>query len=221
MKRAVVWAGVCLVVGGCSSGGGGGTTPTGPGPSPQQNRAPVINSLSITPGFGIANITSFSYAVSASDADSDSMSYQWTLAGNPATGSSGQVLFSNGFEGVASVTVTDGKGGSVSDSRPFTVGSMSGNWTGSNADLGTFTMTLTQTATFITGTYGDGSRFGPGRTDPSQPGIIRPDASFEIRIKQGAFTDFTFRGSMDNTGRRLTGGIFGSGFSGQPFVMVK
>ena len=222
MKRMVLWAGVCLSVAGCSGGGGGGKIPTAPSlPNTQQNRAPVINSLSISPGFGIANITSFAYAVSASDPDSDSVSYQWNVAGNSASGSSGQILFSNGFEGTASVTVTDGKGGSVSDSRTFTVGSMSGNWTGSNSTLGTFTMALTQTATFITGTYADGSSFGAGKTDPSQPGIVRADGSFEIRLKQGSFTDFTFRGSMDNTGRRLTGGIFGSGFSGQPFVMVK
>ncbi len=214
---------LCVVLAGCG-GGGGGSTPTTPTPTPvQQNRAPIINSMAVTPTFGIANITSFTYSASASDPDNDALSYTWSLAGNAATGSAGQVIFINGFSSTADLTVSDGKGGSVSDSRPFTVGSMSGNWTGTNSTLGTFTMNLTQTATFITGTYSDvdTARFGTGRTDPAQPGIIRPDASFEIRMKQGNFTDFTFRGSMDNTGRRATGGIFGSGFTGQPFAMTK
>jgi len=42
-----------------------------------------------------------------------------------------------------------------------------------------------------------------------------------MRVKQGGFTDFTFRGQMDQTGRRVTGGLFGSGFGGQPFTIDK
>lgn len=89
----------------------------------------------IAPTFGIANITSFAYSASASDPDNDALSYAWSLAGDAATGSAGQVIFVNGFSSTADLTVSDGKGGSVSDSRPFTVGSMSGNWTGSNSAL--------------------------------------------------------------------------------------
>ena len=44
---------------------------------------------------------------------------------------------------------------------------------------------------------------------------------FEMRVKQGPFTDFTFRGQMDQTGRRITGGVFGSGFGGQPITLTK
>lgn len=223
MKK-VLAAAVCILLAACGGGSGNPstpTTPTTPTPTPAANRAPVISSMSVSPNFGIANISSFIYAASASDPDNDPITYSWNLAGNAASGSSGQVVFTNGFDGTATVTVSDGKGGSATDSRPFTVGSMTGNWSGTNASLGVFTMSLTQTGTLISGTYADTSRFGPGRTDPAQPGIIRPDASFEVRIKQGGFTDFTFRGTMDNTGRRLTGGIFGSGFSGQPFVMTK
>ena len=42
-----------------------------------------------------------------------------------------------------------------------------------------------------------------------------------MRVKQGPFSDWTFRGQMDQTGRRITGGIFGSGFNGQPFTIEK
>ena len=40
-------------------------------------------------------------------------------------------------------------------------------------------------------------------------------------MKQGVFTDFTFKGDMDQSGRRITGQIFGSGFNGQAFTMDK
>jgi hypothetical protein len=98
--------------------------------------------------------------------------------------------------------------------------SMTGTWDGSNSALGAFVMVLNQAGSTVTGTYSDSSPFGPGRTDPAQPGTFF-DPSVELRIKQGGFTDFTFRGTMDSTGRTVTGGIFGSGFTGQSFTLRK
>jgi hypothetical protein len=37
----------------------------------------------------------------------------------------------------------------------------------------------------------------------------------------GPFTDYTLRGQMDATGRRVTGSVHGSGFNGEPFVMER
>lgn len=221
MMRRTTLAGLCALAVGC---GGGGSNPTPTAPpvvvTPQTNRAPSITSMSVT-GFGIQSLSQFNYAGAATDPDGDTLTYTWDLAGNAASGTSGTILFSNGGTGTARLTVTDGRGGSATDTRTFVVGSMTGNWRGTNSTLGTFTMALTQTAGFITGTYADTSSFGPGRTDPAQPGTIRADGTIEIRMKQGGFTDFTFRGQMDQTGRRINGGIFGSGFTGQPFVMDK
>ncbi len=42
-----------------------------------------------------------------------------------------------------------------------------------------------------------------------------------MRIKVAPFTDFTMTGQMDGTGRRVTGTVAGSGFTGQPFTMQK
>ena len=193
---------------------GGGSNP----PPAQTNRAPTITAMSVT-GFGIQSLSQFAYSGSATDPDGDSITYAWEIGGTPFSGSSGAFTSSGGGTFTARLTVSDGKGGTASDTRNFVVGSMTGNWRGTNAGLGPFTMSLTQTVGFITGTYADTSNFGPGRTDPAQPGIIRADGTFEMRMKQGIFTDFTFRGQMDQTGNRLTGGIFGSGFTGQPFVM--
>jgi hypothetical protein len=100
------------------------------------------------------------------------------------------------------------------------VRSMTGTWDGTNSQIGAFVMILTQSGTSVTGTYTDNSGFGIGRTDPAQPGTFF-DPTIELRIKQAAFTDFTFRGTMDSTGTTITGGIFGSGFTGQSFTMRK
>jgi hypothetical protein len=62
---------------------------------------------------------------------------------------------------------------------------------------------------------------GTGNTDPAQPGQIRADGGFTVRIKIGAFTDFTMNGTMDSSGTRVSGSVTGSGFTGQPIVLSK
>jgi len=88
------------------------------------------------------------------------------------------------------------------------VRSMTGTWAGSwtasytKADY-PFTMTLTQTGTIVTGTFVD--EFGAdGRTDPAQPGSFNHPTLF-VRMKQGAYPDFTFTGTMDITGQTVSG----------------
>jgi hypothetical protein len=98
-----------------------------------------------------------------------------------------------------------------------------GCWRGTGpATLGTFSFTLNQdSGGRITGTYFD-STFGAGQLDPaSTNNRIDAQGAIEMRVKQGPFTDFTFRAQMDQTGRRITGGVFGSGFGGQPITLTK
>ena len=204
------------------------STPTTPTPSVQQNRAPVINSVNITPTFGISELTAFTYIAAASDPDGDAVTYSWDLAGNTRSGASGQITFVGDGTGEMRVTVADGKGGSATDVRTVTVGSMAGNWAFTVPGQGTLNLSLTQSTTVVSGSFvvaaGGFGNVAPGvsgRTDPAQPGRIGGDAAVEIRLKVGPFTDFTMRGTMDSTGRRVTGGVFGSGFSGQPFTMTK
>lgn len=63
--------------------------------------------------------------------------------------------------------------------------------------------------------------FGRGQVDPAQPGRIDAEGNLELRVKLSVFTDFTFRGRMDQSGRRITGGVYGSGFNGRAFTMEK
>jgi hypothetical protein len=207
----------------CGGGGGTPTTPT-PAPTPStpaaSNHPPVINSMSVTPAFGIAQLTGFSFTASSSDPDGDGISYLWEIAGSQLSGSSVSMTFPSGGNRVATLTVSDGKGGTVTDARTVVVGSATGTWSGSGVDLGNFTMVLAQNGPVVTGTYND-DQFGQGRIDPAQPGFINAAGHIEMRMKQAAFTDFTFRGDMEQSGQRIAGQLFGSGFNGEPFSMTK
>lgn len=225
MKRllpALALVAVALAAASCG-GGSSSSSPTAPSqqtpPPPAANRAPVISAMSVSPQFGIQSLTLFTFSTSASDPDGDSLTYAWDIAGNAMSGSSQTGTFANGFNGTATITVSDGKGGTATDSRSFIVGTASGNWTGSGQGVGNFSMNLTQSAGFVTGTYQDS--FGSGQVDPAQPGTINSGGQIEMRVKQGRFTDWTLRGTLSQTGRQINGQMFGSGFTGQAFVLNK
>jgi hypothetical protein len=205
---------------GCGGGSGGGSssssgTPTTPTPT---NRSPVVNSLNFTPTFGIAQLTTFQFSASASDPDGDPITYSWDVAGNAFTGTNGTITFSGGGSGTARVTVTDSKGATASDTRTFTVGSATGTWNGTFGEW-VFTSHLTQNSTFISGDYSD--QLGPGRLDPAVANTIDANGTVKLRYKQAIFSDFTFTGTMDSSGRRITGVVNGSGYSNAPFTMTK
>jgi PKD domain len=226
MRKFACLLSVCslAVAVGCGSGGGtnNNSTPTTPSPpTTPTNRAPSITSMSISPAFGVMGQTTFEINASASDPDGDAISYAWDVAGNPFTGTNGSIIFASGGNGVARVTVTDSKGSTASDTRSFVVGSMSGTWTVTAGPLVGSSFSLTQSQTGVV----TGSFFlpgiGNGNTDPAQPGRITGSAALTMRVKVAPFTDFNMSGTMDSTGRIVSGSLQGSGFSGQPFTMAK
>jgi PKD domain len=234
--KVQIRVGVCVLAAAIGTGCGGGSSPssntTPTSPTTPANRAPVINSMNLAPVFGIAQLTQFSFNASASDPDGDGMTYAWDVAGNPVSGSSGTMTFSNGGNGTARVTVTDSKGATATDTRSFVVGSMTGSWSGTvdttscTGIAKPMTASLSQSLTVVTGSIGLPNglcTFLPGNavTDPAEPGRIDASANVTIRIKIPPFTDVTFRGTMDTTGRKLTGGLFGSGHNGTPVVLNK
>ena len=66
---------------------------------------------------------------------------------------------------------------------------------------------------------------GTGQLDPAANNRIEASGHVVPRLKITAGTvpvnDFTFDGSMDQTGHRLSGSVSGSGFTGQPFTLTK
>lgn len=224
MRPALVAIGSLLLF---SCGGGTSGTPTNPTPqpAPQANRNPSITTVTVTPIFGVQDFGQFTFNAAASDPDSDSLSYAWDLAGTARSGQTAQIgPFANGGVFTASMTVTDGKGGTAKDSVQFIVGTMTGSWAGTIVEAGgiPFTMSLNQ----ITGGIFTGSIVIPplpsGQVGPTGAlATINASGQVTMRIKVAPFTDFIMTGQMDTTGRRVIGSVSGSGFTGQPFTLDK
>jgi hypothetical protein len=183
--------------------------------------------MTITPTFGVSELTPFVYTASASDADGDTVTYQWDFAGTPRSGSSGTITFTGSGTGEVRLTVADGKGGTVTETRTITVGSMAGNWVLTVTGQGSMNMTLTQSGTVVNGTLvvasgglGNAPAGTTGRLEPGQ-NTIDGNGNVRMRIEVGAFLDPVANGVMDTSGRRVTGTLSGSGFSGTPFTMNK
>ena len=121
---------------------------------------------------------------------------------------------------IASPAVSDGRGARANANQVFVVGTLAGEWAGTAEGLGEFTMTLTHTNGEITGIYTDldgPSPVGP----PDARGTIDASGHVELPTGQSQFRMFSVRGTMDATGRRITGGFFGAGFTGEIFTMNK
>lgn len=213
--RRVILVGVFAVAVSC----GGGSSPTAPTPTPQPaaNQNPSITSMNVT-AFGIQQLSTFSFSASASDPNGDALTYAWSIAGNAAAGTSGTMTFTSGGNGVATLTVSDGKGGTATDTRAFVVGSLTGRWNGTWETF-VFTSNLVQNnGGIITGDYVD--QVGSGILDPAEVHTINANGQVRLRYKGGPWTDFIFTGQMDSTGRRVTGTVSGQGYN-STFTMTK
>jgi hypothetical protein len=184
--------------------------------------------MQASPAFGIAGITQFNFSSSASDPDGDALTYKWDFAdGATRDGAAVAYNYGNVFgSSVVRLTVTDGKGGTASDTRPVTVGNLGGNWSGT-LDHFPLTMTLSQDRSGnVTGIWTLPGTGISGQLDPAAFNRIEANAHLVLRCKVTAgggpfgFSDFTLDGQMNTTdGNRLNGGVRGSGFGGEPFVL--
>jgi hypothetical protein len=125
-----------------------------------------------------------------------------------------------------SLTVSDGKGGSVSQSVGLTSASTTGTWTGNlpftvGPRLMTVVLTQSTTSGVTTGTWT--SNGFSGNLDPAVQNVIDANGKVTLRCKvlQGAFSDFTLTFQMQPSGRSLVGSVNGSGFSGQSVTLTK
>jgi len=207
--------------GGSDSGGSapGPTTPTSP-TATQTNRSPSITSVTVSPAFGVSGLTVISMSASASDADNDSLSYSWSFAGSTATGPT--VASTMTGDGIVTVTLTvsDGKGGTATDSRSVMVGTMTGRWgfiftTTCSPNVPTILPVLTLNqfeGGVVTGDLASPAAWcnvpagQTGKFDPAAPAKIDANGNFTgARLKIGNYSDTMLTGTMDATGRTITG----------------
>jgi hypothetical protein len=100
---------------------------------------------------------------------------------------------------------------------------MAGTWRITGGPLLGLTLQLTQHPSgLVAGTWTLNDDLA-GTTDPFQPGQITPAGQVTMRLKvtTGSFVDFNLSGTMDTTGRRVTGNLQGSGFTGNPIILDK
>ena len=226
MIRRVLPLGFALALFSCGGGNGSPPAPSSTTTTVPANRAPVISSVTATPSFGIMGVSAFSFAALASDPDGDTVTYTWDIAGNARTGPNvGPVTFTSG-SGVqnATVTVTDGRGGSSTGSASFIIGNMTGRWVGTMPGFSltyNFTQSTTGTLTATFTTVGQGLTV-VGILDPASPNTITSGGrvTFRSKITNGGFLDYTIVGDMDNTGARFSGSVTGSGLNG-PVTLTK
>lgn len=211
------------------------TSPTNQQPG-NTNRAPVIGSMTVSPTFGVSGLTLITMNASATDADGDAVTYSWSFSGTTASGASTSAKLTGNGSVTVQLTVSDGRGGTATDSRTVTVGTMTGDWTltvpgvcGTDPRETNPIFTLTQTGTVVTGALnfpGNWCNASPGthsEIPQASPGSIDDQGNFALpRVAIGSFGDFRLaNGKMDSTGRKVTGQIFNSGFVGETFIMTK
>ena len=93
------------------------TPPTPPPPPPPPNQPPVIGSL--TAEKEVPTLAETQIVCQASDADSDNLTYQWSVDGGTITGEGSTITWAapdTSDNYTITVTVSDGKGGTIAQS---------------------------------------------------------------------------------------------------------
>jgi len=176
------------------------------------------------PSWGIGTLTVHSFQAFGFDPDGDVVTYTWDLGdGDVASGPTATKTYNNAntFTYDVRVAAHDGRGGATIAELHVTSVTIAGTWTGNILGSDSWRLTLTQSlGGDVLGSF-QSSRFGRGQLDPAEPGRIDAHGQFEFRITMDSGTDFSYRGTIDPTGRRLTGTLQGSDFTGQPMVLDK
>jgi hypothetical protein len=176
--------------------------------------------MTVTPAFAVLQLSSATVTLSgnATDANGDALTYTWSIGTQQAVGNNATVTVTAEHAGTALLTVTDGRGGTATDTRPLVAASMTGAWQGDVTGLGAVSYTLTQAAGAVTGTYTD--KDGPGAI--ASGSTVDAGGNVQLIIDQPRFELFRFAGRINtNTGKQVTGTVHDGGFTGQAFTINK
>lgn len=228
MRRSFASVGVLAMAAAAVSCGSKAPT----GPSQPTNSNPTISSSSASPAFGIAGLATVTLTASASDPDGDAVTFSWLVNGGTLAGATVSFPLAGNGAQTARLTVTDGRGGTATADVPYTAGTMAGTWRLDNATCGFHNAVFTQTTGVgvgvVVGTTSFPAAFcaapvgTTGNTDPAAPGSITAAGAVTLRFKVAlGVSDYTFTGTMNATGRVVTGVVNGSGFVNSATTLTK
>ncbi len=225
---------VCSTISACGSNGTTTTPVTATAPTPAVQN-PTITNFQVSPTSGVSGLTGINMSASATDPANNPLTYTWTYNNTSASGSSNFATLTGDGPMTVQVTVSNGKGGTATQSQTVTIGTLTGTWNLNVADCGgtgnPAVFTLTQTGNQVTGTIffpnawcnvtaRSGGSLKPPATIDAQGNVqlLRVTASSSI---VGQFLETQIKGQMDSTGRTIVGVIDQSGFSNTPMTMTK
>jgi len=174
------------------------------------NKPPIAGTISVTPsGMGIASVTNFSFtSQGANDPDGDPLSYSWDFAdGGSASGQTTTHTFTGNGVFPVTVTVSDGHGGSATNSTNVTVTDLTGTWVSQFSGV-TRTWNLRQSGTSISGSYNHSTGGGGGTVS----GNLSSPREIRVSVDHPRYAPWTFSGTVNSEITAITGRANGSGF---------
>jgi len=106
----------------------GSPSPTGRGP--ESNQPPTVTIAATPAGRPIVGVTTMTFSATGTDPDGDGLTFTWDLGdGVTRSGPMASRLFATEGSFAASVTASDGRGGTTTARTTVAAGSLSGTWT--------------------------------------------------------------------------------------------
>ena len=117
-----------LIIGALGAGAAVGVAAATRGTTLPENREPSA-SINFTPARAIVGVTTVTFTASADDPDGDPLTYSWDFGdGTTATGSTVTHRFGSEASHVVTLTVSDGRGASVTAERSYVARTLTGEW---------------------------------------------------------------------------------------------
>jgi hypothetical protein len=175
----------------------------------KSDEAPTVSGVTVTPsGAAVMGATNVTFSAQATDPDGDPITYSWNFGdGASGSGQSASHVYNAAGSFQATVTAT-AKEKSATGSGNVNVRSLAGRWTGNLVGGGTFNtvVNLAHSSSTLTGNYAD--QFGSGTVS----GRVSDPRAVTFTVSISGFQPFTFTGTVDAAGDRMTGTANGSGF---------
>jgi hypothetical protein len=181
--------------------GSGGSNPVSPSNN-AGNRAPVTPSVTVGPaGRALVGATRVSFTASTSDPDGDALTYNWNFGdGSTGSGASVEHVYNSAGTFNATVTVTDGKGGTATGTGNMTAASIAGSWTDADPFYG---LTFTQNGSSCSGAVFARGGFGQVST-VTQCTLSHPRRIHFMRISsQAGFATCEYDGTIEESMNKM------------------